>query len=159
MKRTRERTRKEEILSDVAGNSRESRSLHQQTRSLLSENESKLQKNVDFLANLLAEGISDATTNRRVCNIKLDKHFEQQRTELSRLTREFENLEATNKEHLDLLTKREDHIVKCMEKTTMLCHKMVLLLSANIGAEALELSSAKVETGALSRKRKAVPLQ
>ena len=39
-----------------------------------------------------------------------------------------------------------------------LCHKMVLLLSANIGAEALELSSAKVETGALSRKRKAVPL-
>ena len=94
-------------------NSRESRRTH----SLLFDRESERQKCVDFLVNLFAKGQSGATEDRQLSHAKLEQYFEQQRKEISRLTRRIESLEATNKEHLDLLTKREDHIVKCMEKT------------------------------------------
>jgi len=112
-----ERTLTDETLSVFADTSREARSLHRRTRSLILDGESKRRESIDLLENLITEGKSDAAEDRKLSKIKLDKYFEQQRTELSRLTRKFENLEATNKEHLDLLTKREDHIVKCMEKT------------------------------------------
>ena len=146
----------DETLSDFAENSR---SLRRQTRSLILDSESKRQENIDFLENLITEGESDATEDRKLSNIKLDKYFEQQRTELSRLARRIENLEATNKEYLDLLTKREDHMTNCMEKTSTLCHKIVMLLSENVAAEAQKYSSAEVETMASSRKRKAESLE
>ena len=154
-----ERTLTDETLSVFADTSRESRSLRRQTRSLILDSESKREKDIDFLANLIAVGQSDATEDRQLSIAKISECFAQQTKELSRLTRRIENLEATNKEYLDLLTKREDHMTNCMEKTSTLCHKIVMLLSENVAAEAQKYSSAEVETVASSRKRKAVSLE
>ena len=151
-----ERTLTDETLSVFADTSRESRSLHRRTRSLILDSESKRQNCVDFLKNLITEGKSDASEDRQLLNIRLEKYFTQQTKELSRLTRRIESLEATNKEYLDLLTKREDHMTNCMEKTSTLCHKIVMLLSENVAAEAQKYSSDEVERVASSRKRKAV---
>ena len=172
-----ERSLTDEILSDVADNSRESPLLFdreserqktgfaensresRQTHSLILDSESERQKCVDFLVNLLTEGKSDATEDRQSSHTKIGECFAQQKKEISRLTRRIESLEATNKEYLDLLTKREDHMTNCMEKTSTLCHKIVMLLSENVAAEAQKYSSDEVERVASSRKRKAVSLE
>ena len=153
----------DETLSDFAENSR---SLRRQTRSLILDSESKREKDIDFLANLIAVGQSDATEDRQLSIAKISECFAQQTKELSRLTRRIENLEATNKdleatnkEYWDLLTKREDHMTNCMEKTSTLCHKIVMLLSENVAAEAQKYSSAEVDTVASSRKRKTESLE
>ena len=149
----------DETLLAVAKNSCENRTLHRQTQSLILDSESKRQKGIEFLANIFGEGQSGASEDRQLSNIRLEKYFTQQTKELSRLTRRIENLEATNKEYLDLLTKREDHMTNCMEKTSTLCHKIVMLLSENVAAEAQKYSSAVVETVASSRKRKTESLE
>ena len=161
-----ERTLTDETLLAVAKNSCESRTLHQKTHSLILDSESKRQKGIEFLANIFGEGQSGASEDRQLSNIRLEKYFAQQTKELSRLTRRIESLEATNKdleatnkEYLDLLTKREDHMTNCMEKTSTLCHKIVMLLSENVAAEAQKYSSAEVETVASSRKRKTESLE
>ena len=149
----------DETLLAVAKNSCENRTLHRQTHSLILDSESKRQKGIEFLANIFGEGQSGASEDRQLSNIRLEKYFAQQTKELSRLTRRIESLEATNKEYLDLLTKREDHMTNCMEKTSTLCHKIVMLLSENVAAEAQKYSSDEVERVASSRKRKAVSLE